>query len=352
MRIETGMLKKALDTVKSISKETGVLCNIKDNMLTLYANNGEIKVIKKLPVIEEDREFALDSNAIAVLHALPEGEANFVFEDDKVHVSIGRVKQIIVLPIIKLTMINEEEKIISSFKLDEEIVSKIARVTYACAEDDVRPILRGVQFDCEKGRVVALDGIKVGIQNIPELICTSEVQSPNFVLKGTNLSMLKELTGQIAVENNIGWVKFYSNDENLAISIAKMEGEYLNLQPILTTKGELEATFNTSELIGALKRIEITNIGERESLVALKLDNSGIQILNKNNTYSYEETLQMSSVNFDKEIKIAFNNRLLLQAVQNMKAEDIKVYFNSPSNPVFMENEGAIAIVLPVRINN
>ncbi|GEM_PF-2767821 len=355
MRIKTDILKKSLELVNKVAtKELGVLCKIENNILTLYANNGEVKIVKTVEITDsENREFVLDNTSISILNSLPEGEADFRFEEGKVNVKVARVKNTISLPESNIKIENDnDDDLISEFSVDTEVLLRINQVSYACATDDSRPILQGVYFNCEVGKVIGLDGYRIATQQLPEIICTTQKEeSLNFVLKGDKLSILKYFYGQVEVRNKKRWVEFFSKEQGISINIAKLEGEFVNTDAFAQLRGSNEVIFSTSELIGAFTRLKIAC---PENLTLISIKDKIVKVISKNKSVVAEQQIERATVKFDGELDICLNTMYLLECMQTYKhCENVVIKFNSTNEkPIFVEIEGANTLILPVRSVN
>lgn len=54
----------------------------------------------------------------------------------------------------------------------------------------------------------------------------------------------------------------------------------------------------------------------------------------------------------EKEIKIAFSSKYMMEALKTFETEDIEIFFNSEIKPIIIkniENEDLIQLILPIR---
>ncbi|ARC83117.1 DNA polymerase III beta subunit, central domain protein [Clostridium argentinense CDC 2741] len=349
MKINKEILVRALNIVeKGIGKDTFVVAEIINNILILSASDGEIRIKTKIEIedISNPSKFLMDNTSIQVLKSMPDGTLSIDLKDNKMLIKCGRTRRTITLPDIEYKIEAQDEKLLLEFGLSNEDISLINNVTYCKATDDIRPILQGVYFDLDNGKVVALDGFRVEVQSISNLIQSKDPElNFNFVLKAEKLPLLKALSDTIKVSNKAKWVEF--SDSTTSISIRKLEGAYVPYGNLIS-KGEKKLRVSPSEMLASLQRIRII---QGDIITKIAVNQNKVLLQAATQFAQAEEQIENVVNHIEEDFLIAFNTNYLIELMKAHQKEDyIDLYFSSNTLPMIAETSSSVSLVLPIRI--
>ncbi len=231
----------------------------------------------------------------------------------------------------------------------KELVSK---VTFCCATDESRPILKGCLLEAKEGKLyaTALDGLRmasgyadtVGGGNM-KIVCPART--------------LTEIARMLDGDEPL---KIYADKNRLMVSVDTTvitsrlyAGEFVRKENIYPADFSCVVRLQKSELTHSIERAGVLTRGDKNNLVVFDIKHGKIVINANSDMGKIEET-----VNADlegKELKIAMNGKFLLDAVKALTEENIVLSFNMPSSPFTIENEEDKRfqyLVMPMRTGN
>ncbi|MDU6876422.1 MAG: hypothetical protein E6399_18410, partial [Clostridium sp.] len=193
---------------------------------------------------------------------------------------------------------------------------------YAIEKDNVRPQLGSICID--KNNFVAMDGYRMGIRSIEDIITENEILIPEEVvnilkkIKGTSIATIQE--------NNENW-RALINDVKKNIKVT------LNVDDIKFV------LFQYIKLYRGYGSIVIFNINNKRSYIKSSKANEGI--------IKFERYI--SAELEGEEIEFAINARYLLDALKYHDS-NFTLYMSSPVSPIILESKNKTDMILPIRL--
>lgn len=250
-----------------------------------------------------------------------------------------------------LPSIEDSEK----FSIKEHILKNmIFQTLFAVSQNDQTPVLTGSLFDIKDGviSVVSVDGYRVAIrrEKIEEQIDT------NFIVPGkTLIEILKLLTEQ---EDQIGNVNICNKHILFEINgyyiISRLLiGEFLDYISAIPTGFTTRINVKTNIITQSIERTSIIINDRNKSPVKMVSDENSLN-------FSCESTIGNVSDKCEaklegERIKIAFNNKYMLDALKHVDSEYVFIEINGSLSPIKIippEGDSFLFLVLPVRLKN
>lgn len=244
----------------------------------------------------------------------------------------------------------EECLVISNYSLKE----MIRRTIFSISENDSNKTLRGELFDIKNGnfRIMSLDGQRVSIRKIE--INDTEINR-NVIVPGKSLNeLIKILGGETDKNVNIYFSENYivfDFDDTIMLS-RLIEGEFFNIDHILSTDYETKVSINKKMLLDCIDRSTLlVKEGDKKPLVVNIIDDS-MEIKIKSAIGSMNDKIDISKEGTD--IKIGFNPKYLIDALRVIDDDNITINFLNAKSPCFIRNndDSYIYMILPVNVNN
>ena len=214
---------------------------------------------------------------------------------------------------------------------------------YAIEKDNVRPQLGSICID--KNNFVAMDGYRMGIRSIEDIITENEILIPEEVV-----NILKKIKGTsiATIQENNEFVKICFG--RITIVYKKSELKYVNWRALISdVKKNIKITLNSDDIKFVLSQyiklyrgygsIVIFNINNKRSYIKSSKANEGI--------IKFERYI--SAELEGEEIEFGINAQYLLDALKYHDS-NCTLYMSSPVNPIVLESKNKTDMILPVRL--
>lgn len=214
---------------------------------------------------------------------------------------------------------------------------------YALEKSDIRPQLSSICID--ENKFVALDGYRMSIRSIEDIITENEILIPEEVV-----NILKKIKGTsiATIQENNEFVKICFG--RITIVYKKSELKYVNWRALINdVKKNIKVTLNVDDIKFILSQyiklyrgygsIVIFNINNKRSYIKSSKANEGI--------IKFERYI--SAELEGEEIEFAINARYLLDALKYHDS-NFTLYMSSPVSPIILESKNKTDMILPIRL--
>ena len=230
----------------------------------------------------------------------------------------------------------------------------IEKTIYAVAQDDKKPAHTGELFVIEPGSltIVALDGYRLAILQ-RDVECTRDIR---IIIPAKTLQELLKIMGgpddPVKIDANRRYVVFTTNGYTIMSRL--IEGDFLNYESVIPAGARTRVVMDCKSFIATIERASLI-ITERLKN-PLRITFSKDKVIVRCQTTLGKVVDELAPVSFEgEEVEIGFNNRYMLDALRNSKAEQMLFEINGPLSPVKLlptEGKDYIYLVLPVRFKN
>ena len=256
----------------------------------------------------------------------------------------------------EIEFINNKE----SFKIDANIIKTIIReVNFACATNEKRPILTGVNFKCEDGLLtcVATDSFRLSKKNV---YLDNNINF-NIVIPSKSLDellkIIEDYNENLEISINNG--KILINFKNIFFQTRLLEGNYPDTSKIIPKEFPVIVKFNKDELIHVIERVSLLSPKEKDrnyNIIQLKITNNRtVQITSNNNEIgdALEEIIPIDNI-IGPVFKIAFSSKYLSDSLKSFNSSNITINFTGELKPFIINDENdnnLLHLILPVKID-
>ena len=347
---------KATATNSSISALEGILLALKGNTLTVTGYDLEIGIKNMIRVEgKEDGEIVLNARLLGeMIKKMPTGFPISISttNDTSVLIKCGSVEFNIVGVSGKNYPNIPELDLETSFKIKENVLKSMIRQTiFAAATNEVKPILQGTLFEItdKQLRVVCVDGIRVA-RRVEKV----DYRDLSFVAPAGTLNELlrilsDEETGKdITVNIERNQIGFYRDDYMIISRL--LDGEYIDYNRFINFTPTMEAIVNAREFAAALDRA-ILLTEKFKSPVVCTMEKDTLFVTCNTNLGSINDKIKIK-YGYEK-MEIAFNARIMMDALRNTECDEVKLLFTTPIAPIKivpLGEEDFTFLVLPVRV--
>lgn len=346
--------KKAYKELSKVKNSITTILESKDNKTTISKFNEENKLRIQLDseVIEEGK-ISLAEELTKMLSKLKTNELNFNDkEKNYIYNSNRKIKLNSEEINIKDILLNKE--VVDSFSISSKELLRLLQVENCRSEDEIRPILQGVNF--KNNKVCALDGYRLSLRTSTEMNNNSD-----FIINSEAVNILLSLlkSDDTIVNFNIynDYVKIYFNEYTLTSKL--LEGSYIKYEQIITSLEDNNYIIkikDTKEFIESVSFIQESNKiykDKTKNILVWNIVDNKMNIKTTDN--SIEELLSYSEiVKQNKSVDIGINTKYLLEAIKKYKDEEVYIIYKSPVEPIYItnnnDNNDNIEMILPVRL--
>ena len=231
----------------------------------------------------------------------------------------------------------------------KEVVSK---VTFCCATDESRPILKGALLEAKEGVLYAsaLDGFRMACG----YTTTTDGGDMKIVVPARTLVEISRMIDGDEL------IKIFADKNRLSVAVNDTVitsrlylGEFVKKENIFPTEFTSRLTVKRSELIDSVERASVMIRSEKNNLLIFDIKASKTVVNANSELGKIEETVAADLQG--KELRIAMNGKYLLDALKALNEEEIMLSFNSAVSPFTVENlidKRFQYLILPVRTSN
>lgn len=352
-----------LKVVKAVSTKTpnqileGIKITCKGDNLVLFATDTEIAIEKTIKsetfmegeVVVLGRLFAdfvkkLENEDDIELCLMEDGRLKIVYSESEGFIQTMNSED---FPVLKKNLTK------NSFVIKQkELKDIISKTTFACSQDDSRPILKGCLLEVEDDvmSLVALDGFRLAIC---KKTVTDVFGKISAIIPARALIEITRL-----IENEDENITVVFQDNNLMINVENtifvsrlLEGTYIDYKKIVPK--DFVTVFRSNKEL-------LTSAIDRASIVAKSLKNT-IKLDIKENCVTVSSNSELGNVKENvlinlegKDLSILFNSKFLMDALRVVDDEFVSFYLNSSIAPCVIkpygkEDQDYLYLILPLR---
>lgn len=355
-------VQKALPSRSTNPLLEGVLINASEN-LNLTCSDGSIQI----ETVINAQDAQIDETGSIVLPGKLFSEIIRKFNDDLITVDIQETEDKVNAKISSgsskttiqcwhadeyplMPVIEEDESLLINQATIKEMIKQ---TVFACAQDELRPILTGVLFSLKNNclSLVALDGYRLAIRTEP----VNKDITYNAIIPSSSLNEIAKTLNEDDTDVNICFSKNSAAFKltNTKVTTVLLNGEFSRYDQIIPSEHTTYLEINRKEFQNALELASLMAQDIRENLICLNLRYDMIIVTSNSEIGNVYKTLDSKVTG--NELEIAFNGKYLLDVLSKLDDENIIMRFNSNISPCTIESIGSnkyLYLILPVRAFN
>ena len=333
------------------------LLEVADSILTVSAFDLAIGLKMSIPVfaLQEGKTCISAGQFTKMVSDLPDGDIEFVLEEDKLKMSIGRsFRDLATLSpeeYPKLPTVDDG----SSILLTAEALKAASGVMFAVSSNETKQVLTGVniQADATEGtlKFAATDGHRLAIVNSDSISVDEDAFRLNVTIPGKAFKELISIAANQDVKFSLDQGQAAFKGEGWELLSRVLDGNYPNYPQLIPASFTRTITVKRSEAIDAFSRLKSV-LDDKTPIVKLTIDAETIVFRAEHAEVSNAvETIDCSLGG--EPILIAFNAKYLADALRFTRSETICIRGNNPTNPVIIhddDDDGSLALLMPIQI--
>ena len=236
--------------------------------------------------------------------------------------------------------------IVSQFTLKEIIRQTI----FSISDNDNNKLMTGELFEINEDtlKVVSLDGHRISIRKI---LMKNSYENKKVVVPGKTLNEVsKILSGDMDKDVNIYFTDrhiLFEFDSTIVVS-RLIEGEYFNINQMLSSDYETIVKINKKELLDCIDRATLLVKEGDKKPVIINISDTAMELKMNSTVGSMDEEIDITKEG--KDLMIGFNPKFLIDSLRVIEDEEVDLYMVNPKAPCFIRNaeESYIYVILPV----
>lgn len=328
----------------------------KDGAITIIGSDSEVEIMSKCDVEKvQDGSITIPARKLFnIVKALPSGAMiNLTVKDNNCIVKSGKSKfKLLTLSSLEFPLANQDENY-SKYQIQSNHLNKlISQTSFCMAVQDVRYFLNGLLFDINGDNVncVAADGHRLALSE-SSIINVDSVDNKVIVPRKGVIEIQKLLQNSDSmVDIMIGKNHINVICEDVSITSKLIDGNFPDYESVIPKEMEKTILVEKSILKSSLQRVSILSNAIFKG-VKLEIDNSQIKISGANTEDEKAEDIIL--IESDIEISTGFNVTYLLDAINVIDSNDVKLCFKDEMSSCLVkqsDDDSCRLVVMPIRL--
>lgn len=350
IKVTQEKLSKALNNVSRIAMGrvtlpilNNVLIRVDKKKVSLITTNLDMAIMDFLPVSSsEDGVVTVPAKLLAeFISNLPKGETiEITSKNTKVEIKAGKYSSVIngtpADDFPELPEIDDKKAVVYKIGV-EEFKNSVGQVIVASSNDLTRPALTGVYFNTydDNLAIAATDGYRLA-----EKIIIDRVESEVKAIVPAN--SLQEVLR--AISDDVEEVEISFNDDLVRFRLGEVEiisklidASYPDYQKLIPKNNDIKVTLNREELIRVTKLAALFARSVGGSIVCETKKPDTFSVKSIANEFGENDSKIETSV--EREGKVNFNSRFLIDALNSLESKDIEFEFSAGTTPTVLRNK-------------
>lgn len=237
------------------------------------------------------------------------------------------------------------------------LLSGISATLFAVANDDLRPIMNGIYFDIEPGRLsfVSTDTHKL-VRYMRTDVNTGDMTN-SFTLNKKPAAVLRGILDK--TEDPVG-ISFGQRNVCFETTAYKYtcrltEGQFPAYKSVIPTDNECRVNINRGDFQRAISRASV--FMDTSHLVKCELFSNSMVISTQDLDFSCSAKETIPCQYEGNEMSIGFNGKFLGECLSNIDCDDVLFELSDPSKPGLIspaaktsDNEDVLVVMMPMRV--
>lgn len=241
-------------------------------------------------------------------------------------------------------------------KLDSIILSQfslrelVRQTIFSIADNDTNKLMTGELFEVneDKLRVASLDGHRISIRKV---YLKNSYPRKKVVVPG---KALNEISKILSGDMDKDVVIFFTNKhivfefENTVVVSRLIEGDYFNIDQMLSSDYETKVTINKRKLLDSIDRATLlVKEGDKKPII-IDITDENMELKINSTIGSMREIIDITKNG--KNLMIGFNPKFLIDALRVIDGEEVDIYLVNPKAPCFIKDseDSYVYMILPV----
>lgn len=246
-----------------------------------------------------------------------------------------------------LPVIEKQDSIVISQMTLKDVVRQ---TIFSISDNDNNKLMTGELFEINGAemRVASLDGHRISIRKIGlrEEYTPKRVVVPGKTLNEVSKILPGEADSFVTISFTDKHIVF--DFDNTTVVSRLIEGEYFNVDQMLSSDYETKVKINKKEMISCINRATLlVKEGDKKPII-INITEGNMELKMNSTQGGFNEDIDIEKQG--KDLMIGFNPRFLIDALRVIDEEEIDIFMVNPKAPCYIKNaeESYIYMILPV----
>lgn len=357
-------VEKIIDTKSSNYLLRNAFIQAEDGKMKIFANNLEVIGCKTINCITDDKiMFALEDvkRVIKALKYFKGCDTIITFENDKVcnfedgkksfkagitDVNDNDAHSLFAhLGKVWINDINSNNSNIleqHTYPI-EKLMERYNSISYAISKDDLKPILKGINF--KENKMVALDDYRLAVSTDTE---DNGLSFENeFTINNNTFSILKQFKkGECDIISFKDITAFNLMSEDFTLLSRNLKGQYFKWETAIPCSFSSEFEFEKKNMLENLKYLKEIKVNKDMNVFAIKT----------NTLVSPYGSVDIKDLNISETS--GYNLTYFTDAIKNLEGDRIKMFHSGALKPIVFKNveenkyNSQLMLLVPVRLKD
>ena len=341
------------------------LLELKGNELTVTTSDLETTLVGHLTVDGVEREGVVAAPGKLMLDSLkefPEMPLEFDVNDSTWEIKVRWASGSLSIPGASPVSYSAMQTIGAEHKeilMDVDVlIAGINKTIFATADDELRPVMNGVYFNFEEGKVtfVATDAHKL-VRSVSE--CADVDFNASFILPKKPANLLKNVLLKeeepIRITFDAKNVTFELKNHKFVCRL--IEGNYPNYNAVIPTANPNKVLVDRVELVNGIKRVAVCS-NPTTNLIRMDIANNRISLAAQDLDFSVSANETISCSYDGQPVTIGFKSTFLVEILSNIDTPTVMIELADSTRagvfkPVYDDKHAGevLMLLMPMMIN-
>src|SRR6218665_171772 len=367
--INSGALKRQLSALNGVITTNPVvpilenfLFEVNNSVLTVTASDMQTSMIMEIAVDSKEKgSVAVPAKKlIETLSYLPDQPLAFSIDESTYSIAMSADNGNYKLAgensddFPKMPQVNNDFHAVLS---SEVLTAAINTTIFAASTEEIRPAITGVYINLGENNTTfaATDGHRLVRYRRADV---KSEKGSSIIMPRKALMLLKSTLPQ---ENTDVVIDFNSSNalfqfENVRMICRLIDEKYPDYENVIPTQNPIKVIINRAEFLTSL-RLAAIYASHTTHQVKVKITGNEMQVSAEDVDFSNEADGRLSCEHEGEDIDMGFNAKLLIELLNNMTANEIKINLSVPSKAGVIvptekiKDEELLMLIMPVMIN-
>ena len=341
------------------------LMELKGEELTVTTSDLETTIIGHLKVESVEREGVIAAPAKLMLDSLkefPEMPLEFEVNDTTWEIKVKWTSGSLSIPGASAVSYPAMPAIGAECKdilLDVDmLIAGINKTIFATADDELRPVMNGVYFNFEQGKLtfVATDAHKL-VRSMVE--CPDVDFNASFILPKKPANLLRNLLAkeEAPVEVSFDAKNVTFSLENFNLVCRLIEGNYPNYNAVIPAANPNKVLIDRVEFVNGIKRVAVCS-NPSTNLIRMDIANNKVNLTAQDIDFSVSANETISCSYDGQPVTIGFKSTFLVEILSNIETPTVVIELADSTRagvfkPVYDDKQQSetLMLLMPMMIN-
>ncbi len=357
------IVEKSIPTRSSAQILENLSLSLKGQVLTLWGYDMEIGIEYRLPIdnVTATGDVLVKAKTlVSILAKLASQDVEISVDDTyKMHIKGDHVEfEILCLAPAEYPKLPPIETGQSLRLRSGDVCSLIQHTLFSVSTDESRKFLNGILMKVSGEDVVfvSTDGYRLSLKSqkietaLPE---TAVIIPTKAVSEMLRIAQQAEPDQMVEIAFSERQVAFFMPSFLLVSRV--LEGKFPDYKQLMPTTFENEFTLARRPFLEACERAYIVSSFSHNVVRVVLTDNRATIQANASSFGDFQEDLAITKLKGVDELKIAFNVKLVIDALKNTESDDVHLRINHGTSPCLIEPASGgdyTYVVMPIRTND